>query len=75
MNKPRRRNAMQGKRQIQRRLTLLEKKMERQAEDAHVVGYQRIFCWDRNCVERAVLRSVLGYDEKPFNAADIMAGW
>ena len=59
---------------IRKRLSKLENEMTKQAETGMEKGWPVLF-WDRNCVERAVLRKILGLPRKPFCAADTMAGW
>jgi hypothetical protein len=67
-------DAVIPKSKVRKRLERVERDMARQAEEGMRRGWPVLF-WDRNCVERRVLRSLLGLREKPFNAADTMAGW
>jgi hypothetical protein len=66
--------AMKSEHWIQRRLATVEKKMAAQLEEGMKKGWPVLY-WDRNCVEREVLRNILGLRRKPFCAADMMAGW
>lgn len=59
---------------IRTRLKRLESEMRGQVEQGMEKGWPVLF-WDKNCVERAVLRRVLGLKLKPFCPADTMAGW
>lgn len=65
---------MQSEQSIRRRLKRLEEEMTDQVRRGMEKGWPIAF-WDRNCVEREVLRRVLGLRRKPFCAADTMAGW
>ena len=60
--------------QIRKRLKKLEKEMIAQVEQGMERGWPVLF-WDKNCVERATLRNILGLRRKPFCAADMMAGF
>lgn len=59
---------------IEQRLSILESTMERQVDVGMSKGWPVPF-WDKNCVERALLREILELEPKPFCAADTMAGW
>ena len=59
---------------IKQRIVKLEKEMTAQVEVGMEKGWPVLF-WDKNCVERGVLRQILGLRHKPFCAADTMAGW
>jgi len=65
---------MMSEREILLRLMELEKEMDAQLREAHEHGFPVLF-WDKNCVERAVLRQVVGLPEVPYGPADCMAGW
>jgi hypothetical protein len=65
---------MQTELQIRRRLAALEREMAKQVEEGLARGWPLLF-WDRNCVERATLRRILGLKRKPYCPADTMAGW
>jgi hypothetical protein len=65
---------MQSEITIKRRLAKIEKLMAMQVEEGIKKGWPILF-WDRNCVEREVLRRVLRKKRKQFCAADTMAGW
>ncbi|HXI43912.1 MAG TPA: hypothetical protein VNH83_28275 [Bryobacteraceae bacterium] len=64
---------MKTEKQIRSRLKKLEKEMDRQVAQGMENGWPVPF-WDYNCVEREVLRSILGMRRKPFCAADVFAG-
>ena len=59
---------------ILRKLEKVEREMKVQAVRGMDKGWPVLF-WDRNCVERALLRSLLGMRRKPFCKADTMGGW
>jgi len=65
---------MKSEQWIRRRLAKLELEMQQQVEVGMEKGWPILF-WDRNCVEREVLRNILGLRHKPFCPADMMAGW
>ena len=65
---------MMTKRAVELRLRRVEAEMAKQVEVGMEKGWPVLF-WDRNCVERQVLRKILGLRRKQFCAADIMAGW
>ena len=65
---------MQSEISIKRRLAKIEKEMTEQVVQGMKTGWPILY-WDRNCVEREVLRRILGKKRKAFCAADIMAGW
>jgi hypothetical protein len=65
---------MKSRKWIERRLSELENEMDKQVETGMKHGWPVLF-WDRNCVERAVLRKILGLPRKPFCGADTLAGW
>lgn len=58
-------------------LARLEKEMETQTAQCRMMGWNSpaALFWDKRCVERRTLRTILGLKPKPFNAADTMAGW
>jgi hypothetical protein len=63
--------------QIKRRLAKLESEMKRQTDRCMQDGWHSAagLFWDKRCIERHTLRSVLGLKYRPFNNADAMAGW
>lgn len=65
---------MKTRKWIEQRLSSLESEMEEQVEVGMSNGWPVLF-WDKNCVERALLREILELEHKPFCAADTMAGW
>ena len=65
---------MKSERAIRRRLKKLELELEEQVTQGMKTGWPVLF-WDRNCVERTVLRDILGLRRKVFCAADTMSGW
>lgn len=65
---------MKSEQWIRKRLAKVEAEMGWQFERGMDKGWP-VFCWDKNCVERELLRRILGMHRKPFCAADTMAGW
>jgi hypothetical protein len=65
---------MKSEKSIRHRLATLEAEMVEQVEQGMEKGWPVLF-WDANCVERQVLRRILGMKQKQFCPADIMAGW
>lgn len=65
---------MKTERQVRKRLKTVEKNMVEQVKQGMKTGWPVLF-WDANCVERRVLRDILGEKLEPFCAADTMAGW
>jgi hypothetical protein len=59
---------------LRKRLRKLEVEMTEQVKQGMEKGWP-VFCWDKNCVQRELLRKILGMRRKPFCAADTMAGW
>lgn len=65
---------MQSEKTIRRRLARVEKEMGEQVEIGMEKGWP-VLMWDKNCVERDVLRRILGLKHKQFCPADTMAGF
>ena len=61
---------------VRRRLARLEEELTAQAAECREKGWGTAASnyWDKRCVERALLRWLLGLRKKAFNAADTLAG-
>lgn len=65
---------MKSEKWIREELKRIERHMAKQNAEGSETGWPILF-WDRNCVQRDLLRKMLGLRRKPFSPADTMAGW